>query len=119
MLIAVQTNKGKLFRIDPGTGVAREISLGGESVPNGDGILVTGKTLYVVQNQSNRVAVIALSSNLASGRVLTRLSDPDLAVPTTIDDLGRRLYAVNARFGTPNPGSAEYQVVQLAKPKGR
>ncbi len=118
-LIAVQTNKGKLFRIDPATGVAREISLGGESVPNGDGILLTGKTLYVVQNQNNRVAVIALSSNLASGRVVTRLSDPDFAVPTTIDDLGRRLYAVNARFGTPNPGSAEYQVVQLAKPKGR
>jgi sugar lactone lactonase YvrE len=118
-LVAVQTNKGKLFRIDPDTGTTHEISLSGESVPNGDGILLTGKTLYVVQNQLNRVAVIALSANLASGRVVTRLTDPDLAVPTTIDDLGRRLYAVNARFGTPNPGSAEYQVVQLAKPKGR
>jgi sugar lactone lactonase YvrE len=118
-LIAVQTNKGKLFQIDPATGATREISLGGESVPNGDGILLAGKTLYVVQNQLNRVAVIALSPNLASGRVVTRLTDPNLAVPTTIDDLGRRLYAVNARFGAPNPGSAEYQVVQLAKPKGR
>ena len=118
-LIAVQSNTGKLFRIDPATGIAREISLGGESVPNGDGILLTGKTLYVVQNQINRVAVIALSPNLASGRVVTRLSDPDFSVPTTIDDLGRRLYAVNARFGIPNPGSAEYQVVQLSKPRGR
>jgi sugar lactone lactonase YvrE len=118
-LIAVQSNKGKLFRIAPATGVAREISLGAESVPNGDGILLTGKTLYIVQNQQNRVAVIALSANLASGRVVTRLSDPDFSVPTTIDDLGRRLYAVNARFGTPNPGSADYQVVQLAKPKVR
>jgi sugar lactone lactonase YvrE len=118
-LVAVQSNKGRLFRIDPETGVAREMSLGGESVPNGDGILLTGKTLYVVQNQQNRVAVIALAANLASGRVVTRLSDPDFSVPTTIDDLGRRLYAVNARFGTPNPGSAEYQVVQLTKPRGR
>jgi sugar lactone lactonase YvrE len=118
-LVAVQSNTGKLFRIDPTTGAAREISLGGESVPNGDGILLTGKTLYVVQNQLNRVAVIALSANLASGRVVTRLSDPDLAVPPTIDDHGRRLYAVNARFGIPNPGSAEYQVVQLSKPRGR
>lgn len=119
MLIAVQSNNGKLFRIDPGTGVAREISLGGESVPNGDGILLTGKTLYVVQNQQNRVAVIALAANRASGRLVRRLSDPDFSVPTTIDDFGRRLYAVNARFGTQNPGSADYQVVQLAKPKGR
>ena len=118
-LIAVQSNTGKLFRIDPATGLARMISLGGESVPNGDGILLTGKTLYVVQNQQNRVAVIALTADLGSGRVVTRLSDPDFSVPTTIDDHGRRLYAVNARFGVPNPGSAEYQVVQLAKPKGR
>ena len=118
-LIAVQSNKGKLFRIDPATGVTREISLSGESVPNGDGILLTGRTLYVVQNQLNRVAVIALAPDLSSGRVVTRLTDPDFAVPTTIDDHGRRLYAVNARFGTPNPGSAEYQVVQLAKPRGR
>ncbi|MDX6408469.1 MAG: hypothetical protein QOE13_1540 [Gaiellaceae bacterium] len=116
-LVAVQSNKGKLFRIDPASGVAREISLGGESVPNGDGILLTGKTLYVVQNQLNRVAVIRLAANLGSGQVLTRLSDPDFAVPTTIDDHGRRLYAVNARFGVSNPGTAEYQVVQLAKPK--
>jgi sugar lactone lactonase YvrE len=112
-LIAVQANKGKLYRIDPTSGSAREISLGTESVPNGDGILLKGKTLYVVQNQLNRVAVIALTSNLGSGRVLTRLADPDFSVPTTIDDHGKRLWAVNARFGTPNPGSAEYQVVQV------
>jgi sugar lactone lactonase YvrE len=118
-LLAVQSNTGKLFRIDPATGVAREITLGGESVPNGDGILLTGKTLYVVQNQQNRVAVIALAANRASGRLVRRLADPDFSVPTTIDDFGRRLYAVNARFGTPNPGSADYQVVQLSKPKGR
>jgi sugar lactone lactonase YvrE len=118
-LVAVQSNTGKLFRIDPATGIAHQISLGGESVPNGDGILLKGKTLYVVQNQNNRVAVIALASNLGSGRVLTRLADPDFSVPTTIDDQGKRLWAVNARFGTPNPGTAEYQVVQIGKPKGK
>jgi sugar lactone lactonase YvrE len=119
-LVAVQTAGGKLYRIDPATGVAKLIVLAaGESVPNGDGILLTGKTLYVVQNQLNKVAVIALKADLARGRVVTRLSDPDFKVPTTIDDLGRRLYAVNARFGTPNPDSIDYQVVQLKKPKGR
>ena len=51
------------------------------------------------------------------GRLLTRLADPDFSVPTTIDDHGKRLWAVNARFGTPNPGTAEYQVVQIGKPK--
>jgi len=119
-LVAVQTFGGKLYRIDPATGLAKLIVLAaGESVPNGDGILLDGKTLYVVQNQLNLVAVIALKHDLARGRVVTRLGDPDFKVPTTIDDLGRRLYAVNARFGTPNPDSIDYQVVQLRKPKGR
>jgi hypothetical protein len=62
------------------------------------------------------VAVVALEPGFGSGRVLTRLSDPDFSVPTTIDDFGRRLYAVNARFGVPDPDTAAYQVVQLRKP---
>jgi sugar lactone lactonase YvrE len=119
-IIAVQSNTGKLFRINAATGAVRQITLAGnESVPNGDGILLTGKTLYVVQNTDNRVAVIALAPNFASGRVVRRLSDPDFRVPTTIDDHGRRLFAVNAKFGVANPGTAPYEVVQLAKPKGR
>jgi sugar lactone lactonase YvrE len=117
-LIAVQTVNVRLYRINPTSGVAKLISLGAESVPNGDGILLAGKTLYVVQNQLNQVAVIALRPGFASGRVVTRLSDPDFSVPTTIDDFGKRLYAVNARFGVPNPDTAAYQVVQLRKSKG-
>jgi sugar lactone lactonase YvrE len=115
-LVAVQSVNGRLYRINPQTGVARLISLGGESVPNGDGILLDGRRLYVVQNQLNLVAVISLRPGLLSGRVLTRLSDPDFSVPTTIDDFGTRLYAVNARFGIPDPDTAAYQVVQLRKP---
>jgi sugar lactone lactonase YvrE len=118
-LVAVQSVNGRLYRIDPSSGVAKTISLGTESVPNGDGILLTGNTLYVVQNQLNRVAVIALGAGLSNGRVVTRLSDPDFSVPTTIDDFGRRLYAVNARFGQPSPGTLPYEVVQLRKPLER
>jgi sugar lactone lactonase YvrE len=119
-LIAVQSATAKLYRIDPTTGVAKLITLaGGESVPNGDGIMLTGKTLYVVQNQLNRVAVIELAPSLASGRVVTRLTDADFSVPTTIDDHGNRLYAVNARFGVASPSTAQFQVVQLRKPTGR
>jgi sugar lactone lactonase YvrE len=117
-LLAVQTVNGRLYRIDPTTGSAKTIQLAnGESVRNGDGILLDGRTLYVVQNQNNAVAVIGLSPDLGSGTVRTRLTHPEFRVPTTIDDLGQRLYAVNARFGIANPGGAAYQVVQLRKPK--
>jgi len=118
-LVAVQSVGGKLYRIDPTSGVARTISLGTESVPNGDGILLAGNTLYVVQNQLNRVAVIALGLGLSNGRVVTRLTDADFSVPTTIDDFGRSLYAVNARFGQPSPDTLMYQVVQVRKPLKR
>jgi sugar lactone lactonase YvrE len=116
-LLAVQTANGRLYRINPATGVARLIALGGDSVLNGDGILLTGRTLYVVQNQLNQVAVIRLAPGFTSGRVVTRLSDPNFSIPTTIDDLGKRLYVVNARFGIPSPDTAAYQVVQLEKPR--
>jgi sugar lactone lactonase YvrE len=114
-LVAVQTANGTLYRIDPATGAAKKINLGTESVPNGDGIMLHGRTLYVVQNQNNQVAVIDLARDLASGAVRTRLSDPDFSVPTTMDEFGSRLYAVNARFGIANPATAAYQVVQFGR----
>src|SRR5262245_47285682 len=83
-LVFVQSSSGKLFT-SGANGVARAITLaGGESVPNGDGILLDGKTLYVVQNQLNVVAKIALAPNLGSGRVLRRISSAQFDVPTTI-----------------------------------
>jgi hypothetical protein len=36
-------------------------------------------------------------------------------VPTTIDLLGHRLYAVNARFGTATGANARHAVVQLRR----
>ena len=115
-LVAVQTANGRLYRIDPATGVAKTISLAnGESVPNGDGILLDGKKLYVVQNQNNAIAVVRLSSDLTSGVVRNRITNPNFRVPTTIDEFGHWLYAVNARFGEANPGSLAYQVVQVHK----
>ena len=53
-LLAVQSATGKLFTIDPKTGATKLIDLGGATLPNGDGILLHGRTLYVVQNQLTR-----------------------------------------------------------------
>ena len=113
-LVLVQSNTGELFTVTP-AGVTREIDLGGGSVPNGDGILLDGRILYVVQNRDNTIAKVKLDPRLRSGRIVRHLTDPDLRVPTTIDDHGRRLYAVNARFGTPPTPTTDYDVVQLRK----
>jgi sugar lactone lactonase YvrE len=114
-LIIVQTNVGKLFTVDRQTGVTREIVLN-EPVVNGDGILLDGRTLYVVQNRDNKVAVVKLDKRLMSGTVTAHLTDPDFDVPTTIDEFGERLYAVNARFRTPpTPPEREYWLAQFPK----
>jgi sugar lactone lactonase YvrE len=112
-LIAVQSVTGRLFTIDPQTGAARLIDLGGTLLPNGDGLLLRGKTLYVVQNRLNQIAVVELAPDLASGEVTGFLTDPDFDVPTTIDRHGNRLYAVNARFSTPPTPTTKYDVVQV------
>lgn len=114
-LVIVQSSTGTLFTVSPATGAARAITLGGASVPNGDGILLRGRTLYVVQNQLNQVAKILLRPNLRSGRIVRTITDPQLDVPTTVDALGSRLYVVNARFGTPTTPSTAYWLTRLPR----
>ena len=93
--------------------MARRIALTGGDVANGDGLELRGNTLWVVQNRLNRVAVVELRDDLLSGTVTTRLTDPELDVPTTVVDVAGRLWAVNARFGTAPSPSTRYDVVQL------
>ena len=112
-LLSVQTNTGKLFRIDPRTGVTCEVDPGGASLVNGDGMLLAGRVLFVVQNRDNRIAVVKLSRSLSRGRVVATLTDPDFDVPTTIAFQAGRLYAVNARFGTTDPQPARNDVVRV------
>ena len=112
-LITVQSSTGKLFAIDPDTGVSKAIDLGGAVLTNGDGLLIKGRTLYVVQNRLNQIAVVELSDDLASGRVVKTIKDPDFAVPTTIAKAAGVLYAVNAKFGTTPTPETPYEIVRV------
>jgi sugar lactone lactonase YvrE len=113
VLVIVQSNKGLLFTVDPRTGVARTIDLGGENVLNGDGLLRHGRTLYVVQNLRNLIAKVRLGRDLATGRVVERIGDPDFDVPTTLASFKGRLYTVNARFTTPPTPQTSYDIVRV------
>jgi len=116
LLIAVQSNTGFLFTVNPATGVTKKIDLGTETVVNGDGLLLEAQTLFVVQNRFNQVAVIDLSPDFASGTVRTRISNPSFDVPTTLTAAGGSLYAVNARFGIPVAADTPYTVVRFNRP---
>lgn len=114
-LIIVHSSLGVLYRVDPLTGVAGAINLGGASVTNGDGILLHGNTLYVVRNRLNEIAVVELADNLLSGTVTRTITSPNFDVPTTIARLGDALYAVNARFSTPPTPETTYTIVRVRR----
>lgn len=112
-LLIVQSNTGRLFKTDPQTGVTQAVDLGGESLDAGDGMLLVGTTLYVVQNRNNEIAVLDVSPDGSRARVTERISDPNFDVPTTVAKFGERLYLPNARFTTPPTPETPYDVVSV------
>jgi hypothetical protein len=121
-LIAVHTTLGVLYRIDPATGEATAIDLGGDAVPFGDGIVLHGKRLYVVQNFVNQVAVVTLDPTFTSGEVTDVITSDLFRVPTTAARFGSSLYVVNARFDVALPPilgglpmSIDYDVVRVSR----
>lgn len=107
-LIVVQSNTGDLYRVDPETGDATLIDLGGASMTAGDGILLIGRTLYVVRNNLNQIAVVRLDPTFTSGEVVDTITSDDFDIPTTVARFGNTLYLVNARFTTPPTPTTGY-----------
>lgn len=114
-LLVVQSGTGFLFRVDPATGVAEQVDLGGALLTNGDGLLVVGRTLYAVQNQLNQVAVVRLDRAGTSGVLVDTLTSPDFDVPTTVAAFGPWLYLPNARFTSPQEPDTEFWVTRIRR----
>jgi sugar lactone lactonase YvrE len=112
-LLIVQSNTGLLFRVDPRTGVTLTVDLGGALLTNGDGLLLDGSTLYAVQNQLNRIAVVRFDRAGTRGTVERFITSPAFDVPTTVARFGGRLYLPNARFTTPPTSETTYTAVAV------
>ncbi len=115
-LLIVQSNTGLLFRVDPATGVTR--ALGGDyDATFGDGLEVRGSTAWVVRNQLETVAVLHLNGRLTRADEVGTITMPEpadaLEVPTTATIAAGSLWAVNARFGIPNPATQSYWITRL------
>jgi sugar lactone lactonase YvrE len=108
-LLVVQSNTGSLFRVER-SGVTHRVAVP-ITLTNGDGLLLRGRTLYVVQNRLNTVTALRLRGD--STTVVDRIIDPRFDVPTTVGYFAGRLYLPNARFGTTPEPTTEYQVVAV------
>jgi hypothetical protein len=115
VVLIVNSTLGSLYWVEPDTGRAVEIDLGENTVTNGDGILLDGDTVYVVQNQLNQIAAVRLAPTLLSGDVARVITDENFDVPTTVGGYYDYLYAVNARFGTPPEPDTQYSIVRVQK----
>jgi hypothetical protein len=114
VLLAANSTTGKLFRVDPATGIADRVDLGGADLSYPDGLELLGHKLYVVRPFDNRVTLISLRAGLTSGVVLGHLTDPSLDIPSTATVAAGRLWAVNLRFTTPVEPTTPYWITQLS-----
>jgi hypothetical protein len=113
-VIVVHMSEGQLYRLETATLILIPIDVtggdfvGGAAVCGGDGILLDGRTLYVVQSPLNRVAVLEMSADYLSGVVTGYItepfaSNPATKFPTTIAGFGNSLYAVTYGGAPPTP----------------
>jgi hypothetical protein len=101
---------------DGAEAVADRIELDGD-VANADGLVLRGRTLYVVENRQDRIGVVQLSGDLTSGVVGEALTSPAAATPTTATLALGALYAVNARFADlgagADPTTIDFEVIRI------
>lgn len=112
-LIVVNSFTGVLFKVDPATGFARAIDLGGANVVNADGLVLRGKTLYAVENFSNAVVVVKLDGQDTSGQIIKTITSPDFDIIATGVLLGDDIIVTNPRFTTPNTPTTPYWLTRV------
>ena len=122
--VIVNTSTGVLYLVDTESGEASPLQIEGaeQLFPDGDGLHLDGRTLYVLQNFSNKVAVVQLAGDLTGGEFVRNVpgegeTNP-LDVATTLIGLGNSLYAINTHvfdliFG--DPALVQSEVVRLWK----
>ncbi|MCX4821943.1 superoxide dismutase [Streptomyces sp. NBC_01142] len=114
LMVNSMVGGGALMRVDPRTGIARRVDIGDTRLPNGDGLLLLGRLLYVVQQRQNAIDVLRLSDSGLQGRAVTRITDPErFKVPTTAAAWGDRIYLPNARFDVQPTPDTTYDAVAV------
>jgi hypothetical protein len=109
-LIVAHSANGALYTVDPVTGASAAIA--GVSVPNVDGIVVQGRTIWAVQNFNNQISKFRLSGDLSSGTFEKVITSDSFEIPTTAIVHGDNLAVIQAKFDTGFPPTAdEYDAV--------
>ncbi|MEA2155085.1 MAG: hypothetical protein QOE11_1225 [Solirubrobacteraceae bacterium] len=118
VLVVVQSNTGKLFRVDTQSKAVSEIDLGGKTLTQGDGLVAHGHKLYVVRN-TGEIVEVRLRNGERRGEIRKTVTSPLFAFPTTAARDGGRLLVVNSQFdkrAAGQPPVLPFTVVSVKKP---
>ena len=97
-LVACQTNTGRFWRIELGTGKVGEVALDGGPLEHCDGLAISGSTLYIAVNARNVIAVADLAHDGSAARVRTILRSEAFAFPTAVAFAGGYMLVVNSQL---------------------
>ncbi|NNF28612.1 MAG: hypothetical protein HKN73_15405, partial [Gemmatimonadetes bacterium] len=123
-LVIVNISTGVLYSVDTESGEATPVQIEGaeQLFPDGDGLYLDDRTLYIVQNFQNKVAVVQLSEDLTGGSFIRNIpgagAPNPLDIPTSIIGFGNSVYALNTNFLERvfgNPAEVQSDVVRLQK----
>jgi hypothetical protein len=123
-LVIVNITTGVLYRVDTASGDASPIEIEGteQLFVDGDGLYLHGRTLYIMQNFSNKIAVVKLSRNFRKGKFIKNLPGEGefnpLNIATSIIGFRNGIYAINTNFFDlifGDPALVEAEVVRLRK----
>jgi Cu-Zn family superoxide dismutase len=103
-LLIVQSGTGKLFRVGTADKSVAAVDLGTATLAAGDGMWLTGHTLYVMRNAQALLVTLALSDDYSTAQVTGTSTDPAFAYPTTFARAGDRFLVVNSQFDKRGPG---------------
>ncbi|MDQ2805542.1 MAG: SMP-30/gluconolactonase/LRE family protein [Chloroflexota bacterium] len=103
-LLIVQSATGRLYRVATSDKTVSDVDLGGGTLANGDGMWLTGHTLYVMRN-TFALVVLTLTSDYSAATVNGTYLDSSYQgfYPTTFARVGDRFLVVNSQFDKRGP----------------
>ena len=105
-LLTIQTNTGDLFRVDIAERAIARVDVDAD-LTAGDGLVLDGRTLYVVRNRANEIVPIDLAEDFASGTAGTPIRSATFDFPTTAALVDGSLLVVNSQLPDPGTGQAD------------
>jgi hypothetical protein len=99
-LVIINITTGVLYLVNTESGAATPVNVQGDEqlFADGDGLYMDGRTLYIMQNFAQKIAVVDLSDDLTQGTFVKNIVSDDFSIPTTITGFGNCIYAINTHF---------------------